>query len=175
MIEVLLFFSFSLFSVDSSITYGLSNSLRGSFSDVFFKTATYSGNRESILLYSALFTFFADTQGIRFQKQAILGGVVTSGVCTLLKYVIGRHRPEGTTDRWNSSFPSGHSATSAFIAVYFGNRYPEYRIPLYMWALAVGTSRVYLKRHWVSDVIAGYALGGLSAYLTIKFYDNRSR
>lgn len=166
--------SFSLFSVDSSLTYGFSRSLQSGFSDAIFKAATFSGNRESILLYSTLFTFFADTQDIRFQKQAILGGAVSSGLCTLIKYAVNRKRPEGVSDRWNSSFPSGHSTMSAFIAVYFGARYPRYRIPLYLWALAVGASRVYLKRHWVSDVIAGYALGATTAYFTLRFYDNRS-
>ncbi len=165
--------SFSLFIWDSAATFGLSNALHGKFADAFFQAATYSGNRENILLYSAVYTFFADTQAIRFQKQAIVGGIISSGVCALLKYAIGRARPEGVTTRWNSSFPSGHATMSSFIAVYFGERYPHYRVPLYLWAVAVGMSRVYLRRHWTSDVLAGYILGGLSAYFTIKFYDNR--
>ncbi len=166
-----LLLAFSLWSVDSSMTLGFSNTLQSPLADAFFKTATLTGNRENILLYSALFTVFADTQGIRYEKQALIGGAITSGFCTLLKYVTNRERPEGRSSRWNSSFPSGHATMSSFIAVYFGTRYPRYRIPLYLWSVAVGASRIYLKRHWVSDVITGYMVGTLGAYLTLRFYD----
>ncbi len=167
----LLLIAFSLFRTDSIITYGISDGLKGPAADFIFNTATLSGNRESILLYSAVFTVFGDSADISHQKEAIIGGALTSGACSLIRYIINRRRPTGNTSRWNSSFPSGHSEMSAFIAVYFGKRYPKYRIPLYVWALLVGTSRVYLKRHWFSDVMAGYALGSLGAYLTIRFYD----
>ncbi len=164
-------FAFSLFKLDSTITYGISNSLEGKVGDIVFNTATISGNRESILLYSAIFTVIGDSTDIKNQRGALIGGAITSGLCSLIKYAVNRKRPSGSTTRWNSSFPSGHSEMSAFIAVYFGSKYPEYRVPLYLWSLLVGTSRIYLKRHWVSDVIAGYALGALGAYLTIRFYD----
>lgn len=170
---IYLLLAFSIFRTDSIITYGISNKLNSPISDALFKAFTTSGNRESILLYSTVFTFFGDSSDISNQKEGILGGALTSGFCVLLKYITNRKRPEGSSSRWNSSFPSGHAEMSSFIAFYFGEKYPKYRIPLYLWALLVGTSRVYLKRHWVSDVLAGYALGGLGAYLTIKFYENR--
>ena len=169
MIYILLI-GFSLFTMDSTMTYSISNKLNSSFSDVVFKTATRSANRESILLYSALFTLLGDSSDISNQKGAIFGGALTSGLCVLIKYVTDRKRPTGTTSRWNSSFPSGHAEMSGFISVYFGEKYPHYRIPLYIWALLVGTSRIYLKRHWFSDVISGYALGGLGAYVTLRCY-----
>ena len=68
------------------------------------------------------------------------------------------------------SFPSGHTVQA--VAVYgtlalllSGGR--SRRIQVVMWsaaalvALAVGASRLYLGVHWLTDVLAGYALGGL--------------
>jgi undecaprenyl-diphosphatase len=75
----------------------------------------------------------------------------------------GRHEPS------NPSFPSGHSLsttavglTSAYILARRGHLRPEIVAPL---ALAIpvasGVGRVYLDRHWGTDVVAGW-LAGLS-------------
>lgn len=167
----LFIFTLSVFSVDSAITYKISEGLKSPISDFVFNTATLSGNRENILLYSAIFTAFGDSVDILHQKGAIIGGAITSGACALIKYITNRKRPDGISSRWNSSFPSGHATMSSFLAVYFGDKYPKYRGLFYAWAMLVGVSRIYLNRHWFSDVIAGYTLGIGGAYLTIKLYD----
>ncbi len=86
-------------------------------------------------------------------------GLLNAGTVTLLKGLVNRPRPAGTTSRWNSSFPSGHSSAAFYVATYLGGRWPRYRWPLYLWASGVAFSRVYLERHWPSDVVVGALLG----------------
>jgi len=107
------------------------------------------------------------TKNPRSSAKAVLalalGAAIVNGP---VKSMIGRTRPEplGTTARQprGSSFPSGH-AYSSWLAV---GMLPGIR-PLKVTAAAVaGTislSRVYLRYHHITDVLAGAALGWLSA------------
>ncbi len=106
-----------------------------------------------------------------FAKQDLAG--VFSNVVTVfsLKYLVNRQRPDGPCPRWNSSFPSGHttfSFTQAFIAAH---HYPRFKVPLFTYAAVAGLSRIYLKKHYPSDVIAGALLGILTGYLTVELID----
>jgi membrane-associated phospholipid phosphatase len=97
--------------------------------------------------------------------------LAAEGLNVLLKLLLRRARP----DLWelvlpNSySFPSGHAMVStavygmaAFVA---GRLQPRLRWPLYVGmplvVLVIGISRVYLGVHWPTDVLAGFAAGGL--------------
>jgi len=88
-----------------------------------------------------------------------------------LKRVFGRARPRDSSDpndffecHSNCSFPSGEAAEAASIVtpymLEYGEDYPAVYllsiIPLY-----VGIGRVKAQAHWQSDVVAGWALGGL--------------
>ncbi len=99
----------------------------------------------------------------------------------LVKSVVARSRPP-LIDRIGPvvsghSFPSGHAtqamAVWGMVAVVLAVRSPRLRIPAVTAAvvtiLLVGFSRLYLGVHWLSDVLAGYALGGvvLTAILAV--------
>ena len=101
--------------------------------------------------------------------------VVTIGdsvVTNTIKGVVERARPtiEPVAATLGPSFPSGHSSTAAAffaaLALLLGRRRSaEARAALagiaVGLAVAVGCSRVLLDLHWVSDVVAGLALGWL--------------
>ena len=80
-----------------------------------------------------------------------------------LKLVISRERPDASDDH---SFPSGHTSTSFQGASFIHIRYGLLKgLSAYAAATFVGFSRVYSDKHYVSDVLAGAALGTLSSYL----------
>ncbi|CAI2357211.1 unnamed protein product [Caenorhabditis sp. 36 PRJEB53466] len=83
----------------------------------------------------------------------------------ITKFQFVRERPiksysqflEHTVDVY--SFPSGHSSRAAMLVVMMYNFAPLYAIPLIPLPLVVGLSRVALGRHYITDVVAGIAIG----------------
>jgi undecaprenyl-diphosphatase len=94
--------------------------------------------------------------------QGVRRVLLAYGANQVLKLAVGRRRPAGARVRTHSdlSFPSAHAATS-----FCGARmYARLGLPVYPLALALAASRVYLRAHHPSDVVAGAALGTLIAW-----------
>lgn len=62
------------------------------------------------------------------------------------------------------SFPSGHSITAFSVAVSLGLAYPGLLAGVLFCAASVAASRVMLGMHFLSDVIAGSAIGAALGY-----------
>jgi hypothetical protein len=108
-------------------------------------------------------------ESVKLSTFSVAGATAT---CAIIKYIVNRERPTGTTTRFNSSFPSGH-ATGAFAFSYvMSTRYPKTSIPLYLTSSAIAFSRVYLGRHYVGDVIAGTILGIAAGWLVMRHEDS---
>ena len=94
-------------------------------------------------------------------SAALMAGAVNG-----LKYSVGRLRPDGS--RYNS-FPSGHTATAFMTATMlhkeYGWRSPWFSIGGYTAAAVTGVSRIMNNRHWLTDVLAGAAIGIGSVHL----------
>jgi membrane-associated phospholipid phosphatase len=109
---------------------------------------------------------------------AALGCVFNMGS----KAVFDRMRPgeslrdEAVQER-NASFPSGHAmgsmigyGTLAYAGMVLLRRRAAHVAlvtGLTVLVLAIGSSRVYLRAHWLSDVVGGFALGGFWLALCI--------
>lgn len=82
--------------------------------------------------------------------------IVSQSLTQGIKFTTTRRRPDGTS----LSLPSGHTssafATATVLQSHFGWKAG---VPAYAVATWIGASRVQMKRHYVSDVIAGAAIG----------------
>ena len=87
-------------------------------------------------------------------SQAIL----VNGLWTMaIKLAAQRERPNMEN---NMSFPSGHASTAMAWATVIGRHYgPKGGIPAYTVASFIAASRMAKNAHWLSDVVAGSALG----------------
>lgn len=107
--------------------------------------------------------------------QASWAGVLafmTAGLIEFgLKHVVGRTRPAAAGTLLApefDSFPSGHATSVFAVATALGSWYPALRWPLYALASAIALGRVYLGRHYLSDVIAGALIGLAIASLIVR-------
>jgi len=166
-----LLLAFSLGSIDSSGLKIVSEGLHAPVSDFVFQTFTNSGNGEVVMFGSMVYwAFWGDCQKPDM-KSYVLGLGATSLLMQTIKYITNRERPDGVTDRGNSSFPSGHATTAFYVASFYSSMYPKYRVPLYLWATGVAISRVYLRRHWPTDVVAGALIGYAGGKIFYKIKD----
>ena len=84
-----------------------------------------------------------------------------------------RERHAVPEPRWirrptSTSFPSGHSASAAAVAVAVGDVVPALRVPLAAAAGTVAFSRVYMGVHYLGDVLVGVATGALLGRLASR-------
>lgn len=114
-------------------------------------------------LLPALGVLFALVPEARARWWLWLGLLLISLVAEPVKYVVARPRPEALS----FGYPSGHATTAAafFGALMYlaGGFRPGARTTVRAVAplliIVVALSRVMLRKHWPSDVVAGIALG----------------
>ncbi len=66
------------------------------------------------------------------------------------------------------SFPSGHSITAFAVTLPLGLFYPAMMLVLLFCAVSVAVSRVILGLHFLSDVVAGSAIGSALGYFAFR-------
>ena len=100
-------------------------------------------------------------------RDLVRAQLVTQGVTQLLKYSVGRMRPDGSSQR---SFPSGH-ASGVFASATVLNRHYGWKVGLPAFGVAsyVAASRLSENKHYLSDVVFGAAIG-LTAGRTVTFH-----
>ena len=110
----------------------------------------------------------------RFQAVGSAGLACASGLVLFLrlKKFTGRRRPCAMEPHcWATllppdqfSFPSGHTITAFSVAVSLSLFYPSLTLGLLFCAVSVAASRILLGMHFLSDVVAGSAIGTALAY-----------
>ena len=81
---------------------------------------------------------------------------------------MNRTRPDGEQKRSNASFPSSHAANAATLAAVLARRWRRLTVPAWVAAAVIGFSRIYLNRHFLSDVLFAGALGVLGAWAAAR-------
>lgn len=133
---------------------------------------------------------YAQGQPIRFERNLLIATnslVVACLFKDILKYCFGRtwalpwlgNNPSLLGDntygffpfhaeRAYGSFPSGHATAAAAVMIVFWFCYPKLRWLWLLVVLATAVGLVAMNFHFVSDVIAGTALGGIVGYWTYR-------
>jgi len=117
-----------------------------------------------------------DRQPIHATRLSTIIGLESLLVNGVIKSFVRRHRPpwEGERPHYlrrprTSSFPSGHASSAATMFGVLSQRDPLW--PLYLVVGAtVASSRVYVKVHHPSDVVAGVLLGTALAALARRVW-----
>ena len=107
---------------------------------------------------------------------ASLAAALGIGIFLKLKRATGRQRPCAFAPHcWATllppdqfSFPSGHTITAFAVALSLSHFYPGLGLGLLFCAASVALSRILLGMHFLSDVIAGAAIGALLAFGTTQ-------
>jgi len=144
------------------------NTYRAPWLDRAMTLGTELGETKTGLFALVFFGFFGTPTA---QVTAKLAAVSVGGASLLTlaaKWFVNRERPEGLTERSNSSFPSAHAVGAAAVAVLVSKRHG--RLGLVAWAVAlwIGVSRIYLGRHYPTDVLSGFLLGTITSWLVLR-------
>lgn len=150
------------------------------------KDISYAGSLYTAGGVSALFYL---TGRMRHDERAKETGLLAAEalinstiVSQAIKGISQRQRPEvdhgsGEFFEGGSSFPSGHAinswALATVIASEYGPRHPAVRYASYALATAVSISRYTGRKHFLSDVLAGSAMGyGIGRYVYHQHHDS---
>ena len=118
-------------------------------------------------------SYSGENQKFRAMSFSLAQGfIMTETIVHSVKLATDRNRPNGENDH---SFPSGHTSSlftyATVISHYYGRKAG---IPAYSVATLVGLSRIEKHKHYVSDVVAGAALGYLIGRTVVKVTDRRA-
>lgn len=154
--------------------------------------------RISTHVLDEFFTRFTNSAGVIFTSLLIAALIIfpkswglnklgwnmalTIGILTLIVHIIKiiakRIRPYMILEELNTfgielpdySFPSGHTATAVAICVVVSRYFPILLIPLIIYAILIGISRMYLGVHYPTDVVMGAILGLLVSYIIDNYF-----
>jgi undecaprenyl-diphosphatase len=112
--------------------------------------------------------FAAGDEGHRLLAATALAAGSANAVLVLVKRAVRRDRPPegpralaaGARFRYDRfSFPSGHALNAFALAAVLAPAFPPLAPVLSVFAVAVAASRVVLRFHFLSDVVAGALIG----------------
>jgi membrane-associated phospholipid phosphatase len=116
---------------------------------------------------------FKGDERFRAMSYSAAQGFLLNGLFTMsIKLAVGRERPDKSNSR---SFPSGHASHSFAFATVMSHYYPRAKIPAYLTAGFVAASRLDKDVHFLSDVVAGAALGYIVGRTVVRQTDQKVR
>ena len=151
----------------------------------FFAAVTLSGSARFLLPASAIGVLALLLARRGFEALLLGASMATAPLLVyVLKALVGRDRPVlwETQTYWGSSFPSGHTlSTAAFAtaaALCLARIWPRSAAPsmvvALLWTGLVALSRLVLGVHWPSDVLAAMCLGAFIPLLFSVVFDREA-
>lgn len=148
--------------------------------DGTFKSISQSAVPISVATPILIYTLgMINNDSVAKQKALFIGEtfLASAFITVVSKKIIKTDRPYDTypmiqpvVSEASYSMPSGHTSTAFASATSLSLAYPKWYVvaPSFVWAGAIGYSRMHLGVHYPSDVLAGALVGSGSAYLTYK-------
>ena len=143
--------------------------------EFFFRGLTHLGDGKVwVGIYAVSFIFFK-TRFRHIIFMLIIAEIAGLFIVIMLRYLTRRGRPADDYKAafyapWNKySFPSHHSFRVFMLAGIIGINYTHLMPGLFLLAAGIGFSRIYLSKHYLSDVLAGGLLGIILTAVTLKF------
>lgn len=125
----------------------------------FMQAGTELGSSEPLLVGCFLASAYGP-EPVRSTARIVFWSLGANQIAAeSLKYAIGRPRPTGEPARKNSSFPSAHASAAGGLAWIVAQRHRRWAAIGALVAVWIASSRVFLGRHYPSDVFAGLLLG----------------
>ena len=113
-----------------------------------------------------------ERSAVGFTLIYLVSHELDEGVVSNLKRITAEPRPYNAQDL--SSFPSSHTSqaflTATLLHEQYGRQYPWVSVSGYAVATATGAMRLLGNKHWATDVLAGAAIGFLSAETVWHLY-----
>jgi membrane-associated phospholipid phosphatase len=134
----------------------------------FMRGLTQLGESRNVMGVLLGFACFGGAQGPALVRRILTVLLPVNIVVEVTRLATGRTRPDGDSNPRNASFPSGHAANAAGFAYVLATRWRRPAVGFWAFATAVSFSRMYLNRHFLSDVVIGMALGIVIAWLVLR-------
>ena len=154
-------------SIDIAIFYFINSTISNPLLDILMPVITDLGLWPYLAILTALFCIHLKRKGIYpfFLTQVSIFS--SRWACRFLKEIFERQRPMAVLENvrvlgmkfYTLSFPSGHTTVAFAFATILAFKIPKIRIPVFVIAVLIGFSRVYIGAHFPSDVVAGMVLG----------------
>lgn len=128
----------------------------------FLSIFTHLGDGVFWIICCIFFFLFGQERLRHFILVIILAQFFGLIMIIILRYLTKRERPYPIKYvlPWNRySFPSAHTTRVFIIATIIGKEYPFWLLFLLIWALTIGFSRIYLKKHYPLDVFFAMIIG----------------
>ena len=154
---------------DEAILWFVRNHVPAALSG-FFAVVTFSGSARVLVPFAGVAALALLVARRRFEAVLLGASVITATLVVWgMKAIVGRARPAlwDAQWTWGSSFPSGHTlSTAAFAtaaALCVARIWPRAgtlaMVLAVLWTGLVAVSRLVLGVHWPSDVLAAMCLG----------------
>jgi len=168
-------------SIDQTVLFYIHANLHSPLLDKIMILATAAGDNGLIwILLSLLFLINKKTRniGITALIALIVSTILGEG---LVKNIIQRPRPHAEfpwihllIDKYTSySFPSGHTSSSFAVAYVLSKYLNKFSLVIWVIAILIAFSRLYLFMHYPSDIVAGVVLGLLCGRVATYLYERQ--
>lgn len=145
---------------------------------------------EHVIFSTLAAAAFLAAFGTSSQRKSVthlwIATLSVAAVSHALKRYVNQQRPDRTEAPFEgqgiphsggayNAFPSGHAMYMGAIASALSQQAPRLKIPIWIGAGVVASTRVIVLAHWLSDVLVGLAMGSILERLTRTEHGPTSR